>query len=120
VETTGISLFAFIISGLVTLFAVTRMKDSAGSTLFAVVMNAVTALAGTWYLSMLFGDKIFFQNLYYTRNLQTGNYDLLSLGDRIAATLPLALIIGAAAVYYLSALIICAALCSRSKGHGDE
>ena len=106
VETTGISLFAFIIFSLVTLFAVSRMKDSLPARLFAIVMNFITALAATWYLQLLFSDEIFFRNLYYVLNRQTQVYELLSVGARIYASIPLGLIIVGAAVYYLCGIAI--------------
>ena len=105
-EAAGISLFTFIIFSLVTLFAVTRMKDSLPARLFAVVMNFVTAFAATWYLRLLFSDEIFFRNLYYVLNRQTQVYELLSVGARIYASIPLGLIIVGAAVYYLCGIAI--------------
>jgi len=106
VETTGIFLFAFIISALVTLFAVTRMKDGAPALIFAILMNLITALAATWYLRLLFSDEIFFRNLYYVLNRQTQSYDMLPFGARISASVPLALIMIGAAVYYICGLVI--------------
>jgi hypothetical protein len=106
VETTGVTLFAFIIFGLVTLFAVTRMKESVAGKLFAILMNIVSAVSATWYLSLLFRDTLFFQNLYYAQNGAV----LLPLSTRIAASMPLALIIAGTAGYYLSSLAILAAL----------
>jgi hypothetical protein len=100
-EITGIFLFAFIISGLVTVFAVTRMKDSIGGKLFAVVMNFITSAAAAKYLSLLFSDEIFFKNLYYSLNRQTQMYELLSLKGRIVASIPLAAVIAGAAVFLL-------------------
>ncbi|GHV36988.1 hypothetical protein AGMMS49546_03510 [Spirochaetia bacterium] len=115
IETTGISLFAFIIFGLVTLFAVTRMKDSAGGKVFAVLMNLVTALAATWYLRMILRDEIFFRNLYYVMNRQTRAYDLLPLAKRITASIPLAGIMLGTAVYYLSAAAILILMFRKNK-----
>ncbi|MDR3335045.1 MAG: hypothetical protein LBT13_09210 [Treponema sp.] len=111
VETTGISLFGFIIFGLVTLFAVMRMMESIGGKIFAVLMNIIAALFATWYLNLLFHDNLFFQNLYYSQNLLSGGYDLLPLARRISATIPLGLIIVGAACYYLSALTIVVVMC---------
>jgi hypothetical protein len=106
VEMTGIALFAFIIFGLVTLFAVTRMGNTFRGKSFAVLMNIITALSATWYLNLLLGDGIFFRNIYYSMNRQTGIYELISLPDRISASVPLAGIIAAAAIYCLSGLVI--------------
>ena len=120
VETTGISFFAFIIFGLVTLFAVSRMKDSPWARIFAIMMNFITASAAVWYLRLLFSDEIFFRNLYYTLNRQTQTYDPLSLGGRISASIPLALIVAGAAVYVLCGLTILAvsmAALVRKKQH---
>jgi len=105
-ETTGISLFAFIISGMVTLFAVSRMKDSLGGKVFAIAMNFVTGTAAVWYLRLLFADEIFFRNLYYVMNRRTQAYEMLTLGGRIAASVPLAIVMLGAAVYFLSGLAI--------------
>jgi uncharacterized membrane protein HdeD (DUF308 family) len=110
IETTGIFFFAFIISGLVTLFAVTRMKDNPLALIFAVLMNIITALAATWYLRLLFSDGIFLRNLYYVLNKQTQKYELLSLGGRISASVPLAVVMLGAAAYYLCGLIILTAV----------
>jgi hypothetical protein len=106
VEITGIALFAFIISGLITLFAVTRMGDTLRGKFFAVIMNGITALSAAWYLSLLAGDEIFFRNIYYSMNRRTGIYELLPLPDRIGASVPLAGIIAGAVVYCLSGLVI--------------
>jgi hypothetical protein len=106
VETTGIFFFAFIISGLVTLFAVTRMKDSPMAMIFAIFMNLITAFAAAWYLRLLFSDEIFFRNLYYILNRQTQRYELLSPGGRISASVPLALVILGSAVYFICGLVI--------------
>ncbi|MDR0455321.1 MAG: hypothetical protein LBH20_01390 [Treponema sp.] len=106
VETTGIFLFAFIIFSLVTLFAVTRMKDNPWAKIFAILMNLMTAFAATWYLRLLFSDEIFFRNLYYALNRQTQAYELLPLGGRIFASIPLAIIMLGVAVYYLCGLAI--------------
>ena len=106
VETTGISLFAFIIFSLVTLFAVSRMKDNLRARFFAIVMIFITALAATWYLRLLFSDAIFFRNLFYVLNRQTQSYELIPLGGRISASIPLALVILGAAVYYLCGLAV--------------
>jgi len=105
-EHTGISFFAFIIFGLVTLFAVSRIKDSLRARFFAIIMNIVTSLSALWYLRLLFSDDIFFRNLYYSLNRQTQVYELLSPGARISASIPLALIILGTAVYLLCALAI--------------
>jgi hypothetical protein len=105
-ETTGIALFAFIIFGMVTLFAVSRMKDSFGGKVFAVIMNFVTGIAAVWYLRQLFADEIFFRNLYYVMNRRTQTYEILTLGGRIAASIPLVVVILGAAVYFLSGLAI--------------
>ena len=105
-EHTGISYFAFIIFGLVTVFTVTRMRDSFFGKFFAVIMNFVTALAGLWCLRLLFSDDIFFRNLYYNLNRQTQMYELLPMSGRISASVPLALIILGAALYCLCGLVI--------------
>jgi len=106
IETTGISFFAFIISGLVTIFAVTRMKDNPFALLFAVLITLVTAFAATWYLRLLFSDEIFFRNLYYVLNRQTQKYEMLSLNARIFASIPLGVIMLGAVVYYISSVVI--------------
>jgi hypothetical protein len=104
-ELTGISLFAFVIFSLITVFAVTRMKNSVGERLFAIVMNFITAFAAVWYLRLLFSDEIFFRNLYYT-NRQTQVYEMLSLSGRIIASIPLAITILGAVVYCVCGFII--------------
>jgi hypothetical protein len=106
VELTGISLFAFVIFSLITVFAVTRMKNSAGERLFAIVMNFITAFAALWYLRLLFSDEIFFRNLYYNLNRQSQIYEMLPLGGRIIASIPLVITILGAAVYCVCGLII--------------
>jgi hypothetical protein len=106
VETTGLFLFAFIIFSLVTLFAVTRMKESAAGTIFAIVMNFVTAIAATKYLSLIFSDDIFIKNLFYTQDRRTQVYELLPITGRISASIPLAVIILGTAVFYLCGLVI--------------
>ena len=105
-EATGISFFAFIIAGLITLFAVSRMTDSPWARIFAIIMNGITTIAALWYLQMLFSDEIFFRNLYYNLNRQTQVYEQLSLSGRIFATIPLALVVLGAALYLLSGLTI--------------
>jgi hypothetical protein len=105
-EMTGISLFAFIIFSMVSLFAVTRMGDSPGGKFFAAAVNGITAFAAIWYLRLLFHDEIFFKNLYFVLNRQTREYDPLPLAARISASVPLALIIAGTAIYCLSALLI--------------
>jgi hypothetical protein len=105
-ELTGISLFAFVISSLVTVFAVTRMKNSVPERIFAIIMNFITSLSALWYLRLLFSDKIFLRNLYYTLNRQTEAYEILPLGGRITASIPLAITILGIAVYSLCGLII--------------
>ena len=106
VETTGISLFAYIIFSLVTLFAVSRMKEYPGGKVFAVLMCLITAFASTWYLKQLFTDEIFFRNLYYTLNRQTQEYSLNSIGERIFAAIPLGIIIIGTLIYYVCGLVI--------------
>ena len=118
VETTGISLFAFIIFSLVTLFAVTRMKENAGGKIFAAAMNFATSLAAAWYLLLIFSDRIFFRSLYYTLNRQTQNYELLPAGERIFASVPLALIIAGALIYLACGITILAA--ALSGGNSGE
>jgi hypothetical protein len=122
IETTGIFFFAFIISGLVTLFAVTRMKDNTPALIFAILMNLITALAATWYLRLLFSDEIFFRNLYYVLNRQTQKYELLSMSGRISASVPLALVMLGAAVYYICGLVILTAgiTAGRKKSTGKS
>ncbi|MDR2542571.1 MAG: hypothetical protein LBC80_03875 [Treponema sp.] len=99
VEKTGISLFAFIILSLVTLFAVSRMRESVSGRIFAVLMNFITASAAAWYLHQLYNDEIFFRNLFYTLNRHTLLHEQLPLNSRILASLPLALVVLSAAVY---------------------
>jgi len=118
VETTGIALFAFVIFGLVTLFAVSRMKDGLWRKVFAVLMNFVTGAAALWYLRLLLADKMFFQNLYYVLDRRTGIYELLPLGGRIAASFPLAIVVLGAAVFFLSGLGIL--LLSPAARHENE
>jgi len=105
-ELTGISFFAFIIFGLVTLFAVSGIKEKFGARLFAIIMNIVTSLCAVWYLRLLFSDEMFFRNLFYTMNNQSEVLELLPLGTRISSSIPLALTITGAAVYGLCALTI--------------
>jgi len=115
-ELTGISFFAFIIFGLVTLFAVSRIKDSLRARFFAIIMNIATALSALWYLRLLFSDEIFFRNLYYSLNRQTQLYEPLALGARIVASIPLALIVLGTAVYLLCAIsILIASLAALRK-----
>jgi len=115
-ELTGISFFAFIIFGLVTVFAVSRIKDSVRARFFAVIMNITTALSALWYLRLLFSDEIFFRNLYYSLNRQTQVYEPLALGARIVASIPLALIVLGTAVYLLCAIsILIASLAALRK-----
>jgi len=105
-ELTGISYFAFIIFGLVSLFAVSGIKESFGARIFAVIMNLVTSLCAVWYMRLLFSDEIFFRNLFYSLNTQTQTFELLPLGTRIFSSIPLVFIILAAVVYCLCALVI--------------
>ena len=120
VETTGISLFAFIIFSLITLFAVTRMKESTWGKIFAIIMNFVTAFAATWYLRLLLGDKIFFRNLYYVMDRGTQTYELASLKTRIFASIPLALIFLGTAVYYFCGLAILIASIAAGRKNADR
>jgi len=117
-ETTGIALFAFIIFGLVTLFAVSRMKDGLWRKIFAVLMNFVTGAAALWYLRLLFADEMFFRNLYYVLDRRTQVYELLPLGGRIAVSVPLVLVVLGAAVFFLSGLGIL--LLSPAARHEHE
>jgi hypothetical protein len=105
-ELTGISLFAFVIFSLITVFAVTRMKNSVRERIFAVMMNFFTALSALWYLRLLFSDEIFLRNLYYNLNRQTQVYELLPLSGRIIASIPLVITILGTAVYCLCGFII--------------
>jgi hypothetical protein len=105
-ETTGISLFAFIILGLVTLFSVTRMKNSVKGKLFAIMMSFITLCAALWYFNLLFADENFFRNLYYVLDRQTQSYELLPLASRIGASVPLALLMLGAGVYGFSGFAI--------------
>ena len=105
-EHTGISYFAFIIFGLVTLFTVSRMIDSFFNRFFAVIMSFVTSLSGFWCLKLLFSDEIFFKNLYYTLNRQTDVYELLPVKGLISASIPVALLIIGILAYCLCALVI--------------
>jgi hypothetical protein len=105
-ELTGISYFAFIIFGLVTLFAVSRMKESFFGRIFAIIISSVSSLAGFWCLRMLFSDEIFFRNLYFNFNRQTQVYEQLPVSGIISASVPLALIILGCVIYYLCALVI--------------
>jgi hypothetical protein len=106
VEITGIGLFVFIIFGLIALFAVTRIGNTLPGKFFAAIMNIITAASASWYLNLLLHDKIFFRNIYYAMNRQTGAYELLPLPDRITASIPLACIIAGTAVYFFSGAII--------------
>ena len=103
-ELTGISYFAFIIFGLITLFAVSGIKESFGQRIFAIVINIITSLSAVWYMRLLFSDEIFFRNLYYNLNRQTQTFELLPLGQRIFSSIPLVLIILGALIYCLCAL----------------
>jgi len=105
-ELTGISYFAFIIFGLVTLFSVSKIKESYGARIFAFIMNIVTFVSALWYLFLMFSDDMFFRNLYYNLNRQTGDYELLSTGGLISASIPLAIVILGMAVYCLCAIAI--------------
>jgi hypothetical protein len=118
-EAGGISLFAFIIFGLISVFAVNRMEDSRGGKLFAALTNGIAALAATWYLRLLFQDEVFFRNLYYVLNRQTREYDMLPLSARIAATIPLVFVIAGTALYYLSGLVILLAVLVPKKPAGE-
>jgi hypothetical protein len=121
VEITGITLFGFIIFGMVTLFAVTRMNDTAGGKLFAIAMNIVTALSATAYLFLVFQDEDFLRMLFYALNRQTRTYDvLLPLSQRIRAGIPLAGIILGTFIYYLSGLIIFLAMLLPEKKRKRE
>jgi uncharacterized membrane protein YGL010W len=106
VEITGISLFAFIILGLVTTFTVTRMKENAGGKIFAIIMNFITAAAAVWYLRLLLTDDVLIKNLYYVLDRRTQVYELLPLKERITVSIPLAVIILGAVVYFLGGLTI--------------
>ncbi|MCL2879568.1 MAG: hypothetical protein FWF29_04915 [Treponema sp.] len=108
-ETTGISFFAFILFGLVALFAVTRMKDSAGGKIFAFAVNIAACCAGFVYLRLLFSDDVFFRNLFYLLDRKTQVYQLLPLNQRISRSVPLALVISGMAVYLFCGLFILAA-----------
>ena len=105
-ETTGISVFAFIILSLITVFAVTRMKNSISGTIFAVIMSFITAIAATWYLRLLLSDEIFIKNLFYIQDRRTQTFELLPISQRITASIPLAVVIIGAAVFYLSGFTI--------------
>ena len=105
-ELSGIALFAFVLAGLVSLFAVTRMNEKRGSRIFAALINFSAVLSALWFLFQLFSDEIFFRNLYFSRDRVSGVYELLPLAGRIFASLPLALVVLSAAVYFLSGLII--------------
>ena len=106
VELTGITLFAFIIFGMVTLFAVTRMGDTPWGKLFAVFMNIITAIFAAVYLFFVLNDEIFFRNMYYVLNRQTQVYEILPLSTRIRASIPLAGLFLGTAVYFFSGLVI--------------
>ena len=115
-ELTGISYFAFIICGLVTLFTVSGIRESFSARLFAFLMNIVTSLCAVWYLRLLFSDEIFFRNLYYSLNNQTQDFELLSLGTRIFSSIPLVFIILGAVIYCLCAIVILTiTFCSKGK-----
>jgi len=113
-EQTGIALFAFMILGLIAIFAVSRMKDGFGAKLFAVLVNFLTATAAVWYLSMLFTDDIFLRGLYYTMDHRTQALVPMSPGERIAASLPIVTVILGAAVYCLASIAIIGAGLARS------
>jgi hypothetical protein len=116
VETTGISLFAFMIFGLVTLFAVTRMRESLQGKLFAALINIVTGICATWYLQLLFEDELFFRNLHYAMNRQTREWEALPASEMLFATMPLVCIIIGAVIYYAAATAIIFAALSSIKG----
>ena len=106
-EQTGISLFAFMIFGLVTVFAVSRI-NGLFSRVFAVIMNGASAFCAVWYLRMLFTDPVFLQGLYFVMDPRTRILQPLSTSARIIATLPLVAIAVGALVYLLAALTIAA------------
>lgn len=118
VEMTGIALFSFIILGIVTIFAVTRMGERPGGRIFAVTMNFLAAISAVWYLCLVFGDALFFRNLLYTLNRQTQVYEPLSPGRTIAALTPLALVILGAVVYGLAGIGIL--MSSLAAMHGKK
>jgi len=110
---TGISLFAFILLGLVTVFAVSRMKEGFASRLFAVIVNFTTALAAAWYLSILLTDEVFLRSIFSATNTRIYNEisgaqitEPLSAGGKIAASLPVAAVITGAAIHCLAGLTI--------------
>jgi hypothetical protein len=106
VEITGMAIFVFIIFGLITLFAVTRIENTLQGKFFAAIMNIITAASAVWYLNLLLHDGIFFRNIYYLMNRQTGVYELLPLSKRITASMPLVCIIAGTAVYLFSGAVI--------------
>jgi len=105
-ELTGISYFAFIILGLITLFAVSRMKESLVSGFFAAFMCFASLFAAFMFFKLLFADDIFFRNLYYSLNRQTQNYELLPLGGRISSSIPMIVVALGALVYSVSGIVI--------------
>ncbi|MCL2231542.1 MAG: hypothetical protein FWB99_00520 [Treponema sp.] len=122
-EQTGISLFAFLIFGLVTVFAVLRMKDGVFSKLFAVLMNFASALTAVWYIHLLLTDQIFLQGLFYVMDPRTRLMEPLTSLGRFIATLPIIAVALGALVYVASGLTILAltfATLGRNNGKSSE
>ena len=120
-EKTGIALFAFIIFGMITVFAVSRMKEGHLAKLFAVAMNFATSALAVWYLGMLLSDQIFLQGLLYTLDRQTQIYDPLSTGQRILASLPLVVVALGALINCIAGLaILVAGLMSIRENVGEK
>lgn len=120
VEATGISLFSFIMFGLVSLFAVTRMQSGLRSRIFAVLITVLTGLCGTWYLNLVINDPMFFQNVFYVLNKRTGAYELLPFSQRLGPGVSFVSIIAGTAIYFAGALSILIALFLPGKDRPDE
>jgi uncharacterized integral membrane protein len=105
-EQTGISLFAFIIFGLIAVFAVSRMKDSSSARFFSALVNFIAAFSAVWYLRMLFADEIFLRSISYTLDRHTQLLVPMTASQRINASFPLAVVILGAVVHGLAGLTI--------------
>ena len=105
-EQTGIALFAFMLLGLLAVFAVSRMKDGFLAKLFAVAVNFITVLAAAWFLGMLFADEIFMRGILYATDPVTQLAEPLSTSGRVVAFLPIGVVILGAAVHSLAGLTI--------------
>jgi len=123
-EQTGILLFAFMLLGLIAIFAVSRMKDSIGAKLFAVLVNFIAAFTAVRFLGLLFADEIFMRGLLYSVDPVTQVAEPLSSGRKAVASLPIVWVALGAIVYGISGLTImivgiCGALKSGRKTSGE-